>query len=232
MSQDEKTPGPHGDGPSPLDEFSRNLNETLDQHAEPATIPTNHALRDYFRQATRRAFRRYRALHHPEIERHISEEVLGDFVHMDRIYRLRGEDGKPLTEIGDMAIEKRRVADRSGFERDLEVHQQVGDYALFMAGLFPEFIEGRESRAEKPLLAYVGSLLKALEEPRDYYIVEGSSAYSHVSQLYRRLDSDKSNVFHRLASRFDEYLEVLGTIRAILAESVSGDGSPTGEIIT
>ena len=229
MSESGNQPDPKNDDISPFDQFSKSLEETLQNSQDPACIPQDHSLRHYFRQATRRAFSRYRALHHPEIERHIAEEVLGDFVHMDRIYRLKNEDGQRLTDITDMAIEKHRSAEQSGIERDLEVHQHVGDYALFMAGLFPEFIEPKKNKAEKPLLAYVGSILKSLNGPKDYYIVEGSSAYSHVSHLYKRLDPNKSGIFHRLASRFDEYLEVLSTIRVLLAEPAA-DG-PQGEII-
>ena len=179
----------------------------------PREVPDDHALRTLFREAARHAFERYRALHDPAIEEHICEEVLGDFVHMDRIYRLHDREGQRLTDLASMAQQPREDAAASGLERDLEVHQHVGDYALFIAGLFPEFIARYENRPDLPLLVCVGSTVVALQEPVTYYIVEGRSAYSHVSRLYKVFDSTRSGVFHRLSMRFEEYLGVMRDIR-------------------
>jgi hypothetical protein len=137
---------------------------------------------------------------------------------MDRIYRLRDRTGRQLRELTEMAVEKHSSGAASGLERDLEVHQHVGDYALFMAGLFPEFIERRRRNVDKPLLSYVGSVVVTLNQPRDYYIVEGRSAYSHVARLYTKLDSGRSTVFERLSKRFEDYLDLMGCIRAELRE--------------
>lgn len=196
------------------------------------SVAETHPLRVLFRSVTRQAFDRHRALHHPDVESHIRDEILGDFVHMDRIYRLRDREGTQLTDLSEMALEERDPEGSRGLERDLEIHQYVGDYALFMAGLFPEFIERRRPDGQKPLMVYVGSLLVTMERPADYYIAEGSSAYSYVARMYNRMNSGKSRVFHRLSSRFDEYLELMGIIRELLRDHAAKTESEGGNLIS
>jgi hypothetical protein len=205
----------------------------------PRSTPREHALRSFFRAATSWAFARHRGLHAPAIEDHISDGILAEFVHVDRIHSLRDDDGEQLAELSDMAQEGlQTTVARSGIERDLEVHQHVGDYALYMAGIFPEFLEREAAQNPTPLLACVGSAVVSMREPVDYYIVEGRSAYSHVSKLYRALDSTRSGVFHRLSNRFEEYLELMGLIRGYIREQENweaidwGDEDKPGRLIT
>ena len=187
---------------------------------EPSGIPEEHPLRRLFRSITKKAFSRFAGIYHPAVEQHISDEVLSEFVHIDRIHRIRDASGKQLKSLPEMALEARTGQSCAGVERDLELHQHTGDYALFMAGIFPECIEGRRRPIDaKPLLACVGSSVVALDRPRDYYIVEGRSAYSHVARIYRSLDPPRSGVFDRLANRFEDYLDLMECIRGYLKDS-------------
>ncbi len=188
---------------------------------EPESTPENHPLRDLFRAVTRKAFRGFRGIYHPDVEIHITDEVLSEFVHVDRIHKVRDRRGRRLTDLAEMALET-RASSSSGLERDLELHQHVGDFALFIAGLFPESLERRAPRAASPLLACVGSTVVALDHPRDYYIVEGRSAYAHVARVYENLDPARTGLFDRLAKRFEEYLEVMGRIKSFLHDAPAG----------
>ena len=192
---------------------------------EPDSVPREHPLRRFFRDITKQAFSRFTALHHPDVELHISDEVLAEFVHVDRIHRFRDSSGRRLSNLTDMTLEARAGRGHGGVERDLELHQHTGDYALFMAGLFPEWVEKGRSTASTPLLACVGSTVVSLDRPRDYYIVEGRSAYSHVAKLYRTLNPPRSGLFDRLSNRFEDYLDLMGCIRDYLKNTPGLDGS-------
>lgn len=186
--------------------------------------PSGHPLRAFFRAVTGRAFDRFQALHDPAVEDHISDGILAEFVHVDRIHPIRDEDGQAITELSELSQRTHNMSPQcSGFERDLEVHQHVGDYALYMAGIFPEHLERHASHNPMPLLACVGSSVFSMSEPVDFYIVEGRSAYSHVSKLYRALDETRSGVFHRLSNRFEDYLELMGLIRDFIRDQARWD---------
>ncbi|MBN1421892.1 MAG: hypothetical protein JXP34_24175 [Planctomycetes bacterium] len=180
-------------------------------------IPRDHPLRDLFRGATREALGRLPALDDPGVAAHISDEILSSLVHVDRIYRLRDRRGRRLTELAEMTAEGRLPPRASGFERQLEVRQHIGDFALFMTGLFPETLERWGSRPEQALVAKVGSVLVPFRRMVDYYIAEGRSAYAATSAMVRPLDADRSRVFGRLAERFEAYMEVMGLIRGSLS---------------
>ncbi len=194
-------------------EFSE---DALPEKTLPEAVPENHALRRLFRSATRRAFEERQNLYEPAIETHITDEILSGFVHIDQIHRIVDSSGRRLMDLADLALEGRLSSPMQGLERDLEVHQHAGDFALFTAGLFPESIAHRHVRRDSPLLVYVGSLLVTIQQPMDYYIVEGRTAYSRVSDIYKELDSSKAHLFHRLSIRFEEYLDLMHLIRDYL----------------
>jgi len=182
-------------------------------------IPLDHPLRDLFRGATRKALDRRPALDDPGVAAHISDEILCSLVHVDRIYRLRDRGGRRLTDLAEMTAEGRLPPRASGFERQLEVRQHIGDFALFMAGLFPEALDRAGPRPEDALIAKVGSVFVPFRRVYDYYIAEGRSAYAATSEMVRSLDADRSRVFGTLADRFEAYVGVMGLIRSLLSSS-------------
>lgn len=99
-------------------------------------IPETHPLRRLFRWATRRAVDCAGLRRNPDVESHISEEILSRFVHIDNLYRIRNIRGKRLTEIAEILLEadSGRI---SGISHELLFHEYIGDYTLFMTGIFP-----------------------------------------------------------------------------------------------
>jgi len=179
-------------------------------------VPRDHPLRRLFRWATHEAFRQLKDLADEQVETYISEEILGELVHIDRIYWLRNAQGKRLTDLAEMVMERRGTA-TNGFERELEVNQHIGDLALFTAGLFPEGLN-RKPPPTMPLVAQVGEVLVPCSRQLDYYVAEGKSAYQRASELWRRLSRPRSALFGRLSDRFEEYVGAMSLIRAYLRE--------------
>ena len=179
-------------------------------------VPRTHPLRKLFRWATRKAFRELSDLADRRVERYISEEILGELVHADRIYLIKDARGRRLTELAEMVTERRGEA-RSGFERELEVTQHIGDFALFTAGLFPEGLDRKPSES-MPLLARVGHVLVPCSRQLDYYLAEGRAAYRKASELWGRLSPERSSLFDRLSERFEGYVGAMGLIRFYLRE--------------
>ena len=67
-------------------------------------------------------------------------DLLIDFVHVDNLYRIRNCRGKRLEEVGEMLVESNPVLEASSFEREREVCKHIGDYTLFLTGMFPEYV--------------------------------------------------------------------------------------------
>ena len=66
--------------------------------------------------------------------------VLIDFVHVDHLYRIRNSRGKRLEEVGEMLVESNPVLEARSFEREREVRKHIGDYTLFLTGMFPGYV--------------------------------------------------------------------------------------------
>jgi len=66
-------------------------------------------------------------------------DLLVRFVRLDSVHRMRTITGEPILQIGEMISEaKKRLGDA---RRD--IHQHIGDFTLFWAGLFPEAVKKR-----------------------------------------------------------------------------------------
>ncbi|HEC68479.1 MAG TPA: hypothetical protein ENI35_06730, partial [Candidatus Desulfofervidus auxilii] len=86
----------------------------------------------FFQQAVRSSFYDL-GITAPEITYYIAE-VLTEFARTDSLYKIRDAQGEKLTTIVDMLLE----ASISYREREIKKH--IGDYTLFMSGIFREYV--------------------------------------------------------------------------------------------
>ena len=68
--------------------------------------------------------------------------MLVRFLRSDSVYRLRGPRGQRMSDVGNMV---REAGERIGTARR-DVHQHIGDFTLFWAGLFPESLRPRKDK--------------------------------------------------------------------------------------
>ena len=135
-------------------------------------------LYQFFRRHLQHAFGE-RGLAEPATVDYVSE-VLTRFAHTPELYAVKDTDGTPLEHIAQFMLELRRAQgddDRAADSaRQALITRHVGEYSLFMSGLFRERLAAR------------GQL--------NYYLDHGRSAYWHtadfepnprLSQVFRRL---------------------------------------------
>ena len=67
-------------------------------------------------------------------------DVLVDFVRVDRLYKIRSASGRRVEEVAELLAESDLLHRADSLERERTVHKHIGDYTLFMAGIFPEFV--------------------------------------------------------------------------------------------
>jgi hypothetical protein len=177
------------------------------------TIPENHPLRNLFRRAVEKGFQEERELYSPEVASHLGDELLPDFVHVDRIYRLKSGRGKRLEDLPDMV----QVAhEKEGPERRMEVDRYIGDFVLFMGGFFPNSLRRHRWFTPQPMVAKVGGILVSFTQPLDYYVAEGRNAYGRAATTARIFDPPASRTYRQLGEHLDRYLEFLSRVKVIM----------------
>src|SRR5262245_48345223 len=119
-----------------------------------------------------------RALFAELIERHLSgaarigdrdiaryvAEVLLRFTHVDNLYRIRNAKGRRLESVAEMLIASNPLLEGRSFLYEREVRKHVGDYTMFLAGLFPEYV----ARLPRQRLA-LDSMLDYLKSGKESY---------------------------------------------------------------
>jgi hypothetical protein len=111
--------------------------------------------------------------------------VLIDFVHVDHLYRIRNSRGKRLEEVGEMLVESNPVLEARSFEREREVRKHIGDYTLFLTGMFPEYVAILPRRGLR--LDRFIDYVKAGKESYRIVATFDQFEYRHVAPLFRRL---------------------------------------------
>jgi hypothetical protein len=125
-------------------------------------------------------------------------DLLVRFARTEVLYP-RGLTVPRLETVADMLMEAQNVwrDDSPWFQPELElrVRRHIGDFTLFMTGLFRERVER---------IASTG-----------YYVSQGKQAYRFVSEHDRAAERRTAPVFRRLADRFELYAGVLDYARRV-----------------
>lgn len=112
-------------------------------------------------------------------------DLLIDFVHVDNLYRIRNCRGKRLEEVGEMLVESNPLLGAPSFERERAVRKHIGDYTLFLSGMFPEYVATLSRRGLR-----LDSVIDYVKAGKESYRIVGSFdqfEYQHVAGLFRRL---------------------------------------------
>ncbi len=126
-------------------------------------------------------------------------DLLTRFARIENLYP-RGVRSPRLESVVDALLEIQEAWDDTSPsfqpEREVALRRHIGDYTLFMMGLFQERVE-----------RMAGSR---------YYIAEGKRAYRFVAE-HRRAETGESRaqLFRRLADQFEGYVTVLDYARKV-----------------
>lgn len=122
-------------------------------------------------------------------------EVLTRFSRTPALYMVRDRDGLPVEHIAGLMAEWRRAQgwDDAQEDRGREalVVRHIGEYSLFMSGLFRERLKAR------------GQL--------KYYLSHGRSAFWHCA--YQEINPNRAKMFRGLYSNFERVAGALNYIR-------------------
>lgn len=148
-------------------------------------------LREFFNPMVRRSFAEL-GIGEAQVVEYVSE-MLSGFARCDRLYRIES-GGRSIDSVVQMLaelLEAPPLGDRVEWER--EVRRYIGDYTLFMSGMFRSHV----SR---------GGYL-------DFYMEEGSRSYHTVSKLDLSRYRTGFLMFEDLSKRFEHYSGALDYLR-------------------
>jgi hypothetical protein len=135
-------------------------------------------------------------------------KLLVDFTHTDQLYKVKNVHGEQVEALVDLLYQSEVTHQASSFEREREVHQHIGDFTLFMAGLFPEYLK----RIKSAGLIYHKDFLVD-------YIKTGKRSYRIVAEFGEpkaSADARPAPLFRKLADNFELCVMGLGYIRGDL----------------
>jgi hypothetical protein len=122
-------------------------------------------------------------------------DLLVDFVHIDHLYRRRDAQGRRLEYLVDMLLDMRQ----QGPADERETRKHIGDYTLFIVGLYPESLT-RRRRAVSP----------------EYYIAQGKEAYWIVAEIDHAKPT--ATLFRKLSEHFEYCVTALNLEKTVLQD--------------
>lgn len=184
-------------------------------------------LRLFFHDLVDECYEARLGMHDAEISAYVTN-LLTDFSRSDRLYRIRGAEGNALHEIGAMAEASDPVhGTAASFGEERELRKHIGDYALFLAGMYPDSARSASSLRGRDR---GNSLMELVETGREsYYIVSQFDLFEFAAE---------APFFARLAERFEDCMHGLNLVReqidraraALNRPAAGAGGSPADEI--
>jgi len=149
-----------------------------------------HSLRQFFENLVWQHFTEDVRLEEPSITQYVSD-LLSSFAHIKNLYQIRNAYGKQLDDVGEMLVESNPMLEATSFDRERAVRKHVGDYTLFMTGLFPESVAKSNQAKRRRLNAYID------------FVQAGKESYAIVSAFDQFEYRGEAPLFRRLSENFE-----------------------------
>jgi len=132
--------------------------------------------------------------------------MLAEFCEVEQMFKIRNVHDRRLDDVGEMLLEADPVyGPAPSFDRERQVRKHIGDYTLFLAGMFPESINHYRLRRQR--LENMVDFIKAGKE--SYFIVSKFDQFE-----YARL----APLFGKLAHEFESCVYGLNLVKGDLDE--------------
>ncbi|MCK5504107.1 MAG: hypothetical protein KAJ10_03035 [Thermodesulfovibrionia bacterium] len=174
------------------------------------SLERNHPLRELFRNALEYGFE-LNPTDKVGMADYIEEHILCEFVQIDNFHKIKDASGKSLEDIGDMLAEGNVLLNAQSFDREFQVHKHIGDYTLFMLGMFPSALDRRKGKE-----FVMSSIVVPGASLSDHYMLQGQRSYRIAAEFTHK------ELFLELSMNFEQYQAVLEFVRTYL-ESIKNN---------
>ena len=98
----------------------------------------SHPLEPFFQQVVRNSYEGKLGLHDPDVTGYVAH-LLCEFSETDKLYQVRDPEGHPIEELESMILAADPVnGTATSFDAERAMRKYIGDYALFVGGMYPE----------------------------------------------------------------------------------------------
>src|ERR1039458_3971625 len=112
-------------------------------------IPESHSLQQLFTELIAHHFDRDIGLRDPEVKDYVVN-VLAEFCECEQLFKICDAEQRPLHDVGEMLLEADPVyGPAPSFDRERQVRKHIGDYTLFLSGMFPESVNHYRLRRQR-----------------------------------------------------------------------------------
>jgi hypothetical protein len=168
-------------------------------------LPESHSLNALFGELIHHHFDHDIGLRDNEVQDYIVN-MLSEFCEVEQMLKIRSANNRRLDDVGEMLLEADPIyGPAPSFDRERQVRKHIGDYTLFLAGMFPESINRIRLRRQR--LESLVDFIKAGKE--SYFIVSKFDQFE-----YARL----APLFGRLSHEFESCVYGLNLVKSDLDE--------------
>lgn len=157
-------------------------------------VPENHPIRNVFASLTERGLGQADIRDEASV-RYVSN-LMTELLRTEDLYRVRDQHGRRVVHLTDLVAVAEQAADADERKRR---HRYLGDFTLFMLGLFPESLD-------RPRRAFDGA----------YYEQQGRRSYNIVADL--AWTDAEPDLFRRLAESFGQYVRGLNWVKLYIED--------------
>jgi hypothetical protein len=125
-------------------------------------------------------------------------DMLADFVHIDRIFRLHTVDNETIRELSRMEVEAYLGPQLDETRRRRLINKYIGDFTLFWTGVYPEQLRARHQGGIERLTVY---------------LQEGKRSYAVASELTDEREQPPADVLQQLSEQFEYCVHGLHLVR-------------------
>mgnify|MGYP005802996499 FL=1 len=169
-----------------------------------SSIPARHPLRQLFSALTEKTFTEQLGWPDLNVTTYVTN-LLVDFTHTDQLFKVKNQQGQQVDTVVDLLFESEVLLEAQSLDRERAVHQHIGDFTLFMARLFPEYLR----RLKTTGLVYHKDFLVD-------YVKAGKRSYGIVAQIADQPPQDDRPLFAKLSDNFELCVTGLGFVRSDL----------------
>jgi hypothetical protein len=169
-------------------------------------VSQQHSLRRLFHTVTERSFLERLGWPDWDVVGYLGD-LLTEYVHVDRLHQAHDSTGRQLVELIELLQEAEWRSRYESPEMERDLHRHIGDYTLFMTGLFPEGVK----RVRRIIGGHPDALLD--------YVKVGKRSYRIVADSERATmrvgegGHPPGDLFRRLSTEFELCVLGLGYVK-------------------
>ena len=164
----------------------------------------SHPLEAFFHQAVRNSYEGKLGINDPDVTGYVAH-LLCEFSEAKNLYKVRDAQGRPVEELEELVQAADPVnGTASSFDAERSVRKYIGDYALFVSGMYPEAMVPGHRKGPHPSLA---ELIRAGKE--SYFIVSQFNLFEYEKE---------APLFARLSDWFERCILGLALVREDLTK--------------